>query len=116
MLKLKPNLPLDYTLCTMTVTAYRREGLTRRVIEGVHYEFTHRREVLTGRESLSREFLLVIPGQDPLAPGDKVVLGIGPENVSWEELNPARYPTLGVVKTVKPRYFQGKPCHTEAWG
>jgi len=100
----------------MTVTVYRREGQTRRVLEGVHYEFTDQQDIRQGSASHSRSFLLVIPGSDPVAPGDKVVLGIGPENPAWETLNTAQYPTLGVVKTVKPRYFLNRPCHTEARG
>ena len=114
MLKRKKTIPLDYSLCTMTVTVYRREGLNRRVLEGVHYEFTDRSHTDSGRSAHSRGFLLVIPGSDPIAPGDKVVLGIGPEGLPWEELNTATVPTLGVVNSVKPRYFGGKPCHTEA--
>jgi hypothetical protein len=114
MLKRKKIIPLDYSLCTMTVTVYRREGLTRRVLEGVHFEFTDRSHTESGRSSHSRGFLLVIPGSDPIAPGDKVVLGIGPEGLPWEALNTASMPTLGVVNSVKPRFFGGSLCHTEA--
>ena len=114
MLRRKHSIPLDYSLCAMTVTVYRREGLTRRVLEGVHYEFTDCLDTDSCRDSHSRRFLLVIPGFDPIAPGDKVLLGIGPENIQWEELNTAEIPTLGVVGSVKPRYLLGQPCHTEA--
>ena len=116
MLKLRKTIPLDYSLCAMTVTVYRREGQTRRVLEGVHYEFTDGEKTDSGRTHHSRNFLLVIPGSDGIAPGDKVLLGIGPENPTWESLNGAQLPTLGVVATVKPRYLYGRPCHTEARG
>ena len=116
MLKHRNHIPLDYSLCTMTVTVYHREGLTRRVLEGVHYEFTDRQTVTAGVAESSRAFLLVIPGEDPIAPGDRVVLGIGPELADWQALNVAVIPTLGVVETVKPRYFKGRLCHTEARG
>ena len=116
MLRPSSRIPLDYSLCTMTVTVYRREGLTREVLEGVHYEFTDELQILAGRAAASRSFLLVIPGVHGIAPGDKVVLGIGPAITRWEDLNPAQIPTLGVVKTVKPRFFRGVPCHVEARG
>ena len=115
MLKRRNLIPLDYSLCRMTVTVYGAGG-ERRVLSGVHYEFTDRVDTAMGIQSHSREFLLVIPGADPIAPGDKVVLGEGPEGLSWEAMNTASVPTLGVVQTVKPRYFMGKPCHTEARG
>lgn len=115
MLKHRDGIPLDYSLCAMTVTVYSPGG-TRRVLTGVHYEFTHRLDTAMGMDTHSRAFLLVIPGEDPIAPGDKAVLGEGPEDLSWEELNTAQVSTLGVVQTVKPRYFRGRLCHTEARG
>lgn len=106
------SIPLDYSLCTMTVTVLSPDG-TRRRLEGVHYEFTDTLETTQGRSHKGREFLLVIPGQDPIGVGDKVVLGDAPD-LPWDHLNPAQIPTLGVVRTVKPRFFRGTPCHTEA--
>ena len=116
MLKPISNVPLDYSLCNMTVTVYHREGLTRQVMENVHYEWTDRREVTGGVEQRSRGFLLVIPGDSPIYPGDKVLLGIGPEVTSWQALAVENTPTLGVVTSVQPRYYGGKLCHTEARG
>ena len=110
MLKRKKTIPLDYSLCTMTVTVYRREGLNRRVLEGVHYEFTDRSHTDSGRSAHSRGFLLVIPGSDPIAPGDKVAVGECPPVTAWHEADGM------VVRSVKPRYFYGSICHTEARG
>ena len=107
MLKHRKLIPLDYSLCRMTVTVYTKSG-TRRVLEGVHYEFTDELATAGGKGSADRAFLLVIPGQDPIAPGDKVVLGRA-EDAPWASLNTAQCPTLGIVKTVKPRYFLGRP-------
>ena len=115
MLKHRNLIPLDYSLCRMTVTVYDPSG-NRRVLEGVHYEHTREKTTAMGAEDKNTEFLLVIPGEDPIAPGDKVLPGIGPEGIPWEELNAPAYPGLGVVGTVKPRFFLGKPCHTEARG
>ena len=116
MLKPIQNVPLDYSLCNMTVTVYHREGLTRQVIENAHYEWTDRREVTGGIAEKSRSFLLVVPGQCRLQPGDKVLLGIGPEISRWEELLPETVASLGLITSVQPRYYGGKLCHTEARG
>jgi len=116
MLKFRDQIPLDYSLCTMTVTVYHREGLTRQVLEGVHYEFNDRWDTALGRTAAGREFLLVVPGGCDLRPGDKVALGLGPALTAWEALNSASVATLGVVKSVKPRYFRGRLCHTEIRG
>ena len=116
MLKRYCNVPLDFSLCQMTVTVYHREGLTRQVLEGVHYEFTSRREVVGGVSQVTRGFLLVIPGEYAVAPGDKVVLGIGPEVSRWDDLAVATHDTLGVITSVQRRYWKGKVCHTEARG
>ena len=115
MLKARKKVPLDYSLCRMTVTVYRRADGSRHVLKNVHYEFTDERTVTKGQAVRSRSFLLVIPGGWDMEPGDKVVLGEGPEDYDWQQLN-AAVPTLGVVVTVKPRYLNGKLCHTEARG
>jgi hypothetical protein len=107
MLKNTKTIPLDYALCTMTATVYHREGLTRRVLEGVYLEYADTLSVSGGMACRDRSLLLVIPGFDPIAPGDKVLPGIGPEVTCWEEL------TTGPVTSVKPRYFRGELCHME---
>ena len=114
MLRNRNLLPLDYSLCDMTVTVYGKSG--RRVLEGVHYEFTNTRQVDGAMAVHGREGLLVIPGEDPIGVGDVVVLGIGPEVIAREALNTADHPTAMVVKSVKPRFFRGRRCHTEARG
>ena len=116
MLRRLKNIPLDYSLCVMTVTVYHREGLTRHVIRNAHYEYTDQRTVETGMEDDSRSFLLVVPGKCDLRCGDKVVLGEGPEVTHWSELNVPSVQSLGVIASVKPRYFRGRLCHVEARG
>lgn len=112
MLKFKRAFPLDYSLCQMTVTVYDAYG-TARVLNGVHYEFTDSLEVEKGIGSHGRGFLLVIPGADPIAVGDRVLLGQGPEKPAF---NTAQTDTLGVAASVRPRYFRGRICHTEVRG
>ena len=116
MLRKMNQIPLDYSICCMTVTVYRREGLTRRVIKNAHYEFTDSRTVQGAVEDAQRQFLLVVPGDCPLRPGDKVVLGEHPGITCWEELDVPSVQTLGIIDSVKPRYFRGARCHTEARG
>ena len=116
MLKKRKNVPLDYSLCNSTVTVYRREGLTRWVLEGVHFEYTSRREVVDGVTKLSRGFLLVIPEDFGVNLGDMVMLGIGPELEDWDNLRLPQFSSLGVVTSVQRRYWRCKFCHTEARG
>ena len=111
MLKHRKNIPLDYSLCQDTVTVYHREGLTRRVVSGVHFEDTARRNLDTGRVTEETGFLLIIPGGDRLSPGDRVVLGEGPQITSWADT--AGFAT---VESVKHCRFRGQVCHTEVRG
>lgn len=110
MLRKNKNIPLDYSLCTMDVTVYRRESLTRHVLHGVHLESEGALTQPGPMARLQRKFLLVIPGAFPIAPGDKVLPGIGPEMWQWEDLDG------GTVQSVKQRFFMGTPCHVEARG
>lgn len=115
MLKHRKVVPLDYSLCCMTVTVYRQADGSRHVIQNTHFEITDQRSVELGKARRSRSFLLVIPGFWDIRPGDKVVVGKGPEGMSWAQLNGA-VDGLVVVGSVRPRYFDGKICHMEARG
>lgn len=110
MLRLRGGLPFDKRLYADTVTVYHREGLTRRVLQGVHFEQNRLRDTAAGITQDREEFLLVVPFPCHLAPGDKVIDGIGPEPGDWGKLQAA------VIRSVKPRYLLGKFCHTEARG
>ena len=115
MLRHRKVLPLDYSLCCMTVTVYKQADRSRHVIHNTHFEINDQRSVEMGKARRSRSFLLVIPGAWDIRPGDKVILGEGPEAVGWEQLTGAME-GLVVVGSVKPRYFGGKICHMEARG
>ena len=116
MLKRRKNLPLDYSLCTQTVTVYREKDMLRQVLEGVYYEHTQRLEDVGGVTRIDRGFLLIIPGDWPICPGDVVIQGIGPEISGWEDLKAAGQPGMGRVASALPRYYKGRVCHTEARG
>ena len=123
MLSVRRRPPLDYSKCCQTVTVYRQEApgqYSRQVFPRAFLEL--KRQVETGKTGSAGEssFLLVIPGEEiPVKPGDKVLLGEGPEITTreeWAALIPARVPGLVVVGYVEPKYWQGKLCHTEAGG
>ena len=115
--------PVDYRLCNQTVTIYHKDGetYTRRVIkEGA---FLDMRKVQSVDKTGSHEangFLLVIPGASvPVAVGDKVLHGEGPEiatREAWAAAIPSKMAGLVVVKYVDPKYWHGQVVHTEAGG
>lgn len=58
-------------------------------------------------------------GRFTLAPGDKVLLGVGPEvatREAWAALRPAGEHGLVVIKDVDPKYWRGRVCHVEGGG
>ena len=115
MLKHRKTVPLDYSICRMTVTVYTAADGGRHILNNVHYEITDQRIAEHGIVRIRRSFLLVIPGVWDIRPGDKVVLGEGPEGLSWDQLD-GQIDTLAVAGSVKPRYFNGKICHMEVRG
>ena len=116
--------PLDYRLCDQTVTLYHWDGaeaVTRRVVEkGAFLDFKKVQDVSRTGSSEVNSFLLVIPcSESPVAVGDKVLLGEGPEvtgRAGWSSFIPAKVPGLAVVKYVDPKYWKGRMVHVEAGG
>lgn len=114
----------DYRLCDQTVTIYHWDGkdsYTRRVIEkGAFLDFKNTQNVDKTGSTEVNSFLLVIPGAEvPVAVGDKVMLGEGPEvadQKSWASFIPSKVPGLVVVEYVDPKYWHGQVVHTEAGG
>lgn len=124
MLMLRPTCPVDYRLCSQTVTIYHWDGkdtYTRKVVKrGAFLDFKKVQSVDKTGSTETNSFLLVIPGEVVLvAVGDKVLLGEGPEvadRAAWSALIPAKVPGLVVVKYVDPKYWRGCVVHTEAGG
>ena len=104
MFRKRGAMPFDFALCTMTVTVYHREGLTRQVLDGVHFEWTGERSVSGGIMADNKSFLLVVPYDCDLGLGDRICLGEGDEM------------PMCVVRSIKRRYFLGDFCHIEARG
>lgn len=110
--------PLDYSLCDQTVTLYRyRDGaVERQVAENAWYSYQTAQvtDALGTRQETA--FQLILPGDAALLPGDRVYDGIGPEITEreWAGFLPVCTPGLSQVQYVKPCYWQGQLCHTEA--
>ena len=104
--------PFDYSLCDQTVTVYR--GQWRQVAENCHLS----RQLSTPTEnygkSEEKKFLLIIPGDFPLQPGDRIYDGIGPTEVDWNTFIPALVPELYEVSFAKPCFWDGEVAHWEA--
>lgn len=103
---------LTYPMCDRTVTVYRRVGdaVERRVLEGCFYRY----QDTVGEEQFVRKFLLIWPGQEAIRPGDRVLDGVGPETVCWEEFLPVNVPGLAEAAYAAPWYWEGKISHWEA--
>ena len=58
------------------------------------------------------------PAKPVVAPGDRVLAGVGPEVDwdGWETFVPETTPGLCCVQYVHPKYLAGTPCHLEAGG
>ncbi len=116
--------PLDYRLCDQTVTLYHwdgREAASRQVIEkGAFLDFKKVQDVSKTGSGEVNGFLLVIPcGESPVAVGDKVLLGAGPEigpAAEWRRFIPSKVSGLVVVKYIDPKYWKGRMVHVEAGG
>ena len=107
---------MDYSLCDETVTHYRRaaKGITRQVLENVRLI----RQTATPTESYGKskekKFLLIIPGDFPLLPGDRIFAGVGPDVTDWENFVPASVDDLYEISFTKPCYWDGELIHWEA--
>lgn len=122
MLMRKNACPLDYRMCSQTVTVYHKDGdaYTRTVYHNAFLDFRKNQTVDKTGSKESNSFLLVLPcGCQTVFVGDKVLLGEGPEiatREAWAALIPAKTPNCVVVKYVDPKYWDGRMVHMEAGG
>lgn len=113
--------PLDYSLCTQTVTVYRKQADTvlRQVVENCYLRLEQQREVDALGCHREKAFLLIVPGDiQRVFAGDRVMEGIGPEVTSeqWHRFIPALVDGLVEASYATPFCWEGKICHVEAGG
>ena len=107
--------PFDYSLCDQTVTVYRKDGeITRTVLQGACLQAQTAQPAENYGKSLEKTFRLIIPGDFPLQPGDRVYRGVGPLEVDWQLFVPALVHRLYECSFVKPCFWQGRVTHWEA--
>ena len=109
--------PLDYSLCNQTVTFYRRNGgeIIRKVADNCHLSCKYREATESYGKSMEKKFLLIIPaGSVAPQPGDRIYIGVGPEEVVWEQFLPALVPEVYEISFVMPCYWEGEIVHWEA--
>lgn len=103
-------------LCHQTVTVYRRVGeqITRQVISDCYYDWKVIQKTDLGGVRQETVFLLILPPDLTVEPGDRIYDGIGPEKVDWNTFLPNRVPGLSQAAWVKPCYAGASLHHTEA--
>lgn len=124
-----PETALRYPLCRQTVTLYhleeQAEKVSRTVLQGVFFDLRRRRTTTEAGRQEAEAFLLIVPQAAArwgeaytLAPGDRVLAGVGPEVDwnGWETFVPETTPGLCCVQYVHPKYLAGTPSHLEAGG
>lgn len=120
----KSACPVNYSLCTQTVTVYHKEKDTDRYTRKVYDRaFLDHKKTQTTDRTGSKEansFLLVIPGDaQSVFVNDKVYDGIGPEiadREAWASFIPVKVPGLVVVSYADVKKWNGAIVHTEAGG
>lgn len=105
--------PFDYSLCDQTVTLYRETG-ERWVIPNAYLSAKITTPTEPYGKSMEKKFLLIIPGDFPLQPGDRIYAGFGPEETDWKSFVPAAVPALFEAGFVKPCFWEGVITHWEA--
>lgn len=114
-------------LCNQTVTVYRKTEdkespkIQREVHKRAFLDFKKTLSVDKLGATEATSFLLIVPGNtQTVFPGDKVLLGEGPEEIqldAWaKEFIPAKVSGLVVVKYADPKYWNNEIVHTEAGG
>lgn len=136
--KRKDACPVDYRMCSQTVTVYHYEDgkITRTEYPRAFLDFRKNQTVDKTGSREANSFLLVIPcprevnSNDPMwvaylrhsnkliSVGDKVMKGVGPKVTpeEWAAFIPAKVPGLVVVKYVDPKYWGDRMVHVEAGG
>lgn len=113
------NCPLDYSLCTQTVTVYRKQDgyIEKQVLDGCAFSMQLQQSVYPDGERRSTAFSLIVPGSvRQIYPGDRILEGIGPDiqPEQWDTFLPVSVPGLCQVSFVRTCYWGQEICHIEA--
>ena len=97
----------------MIVTVYRKDGTVVRL----NAHFTVKKGLETDRWGTSQKdrFNCIVMGSADLRPGDRILMGAGPETVDWESFVPELAGCYR-VEYVQPFFWQGQVHHVEAGG
>ena len=68
---------------------------------------------MTGKSRL-KKFLLIIPGNADVRPGDRIYDGVGPEEIQWQTFLPDLDSRVYEIGSVKPYLWEGEVCHVRA--
>lgn len=90
-----------YGLCKDTVTVFR-DG-EKILLSNCYFQETQVQNKSNTGTWGQRDFLLIVPGDRPIYPGDRVCRG------SEEE-------AMGIIRKVIPYFSDGKLCHREGRG
>jgi len=98
-------------LLRQTVTLYRRErgGISRILYEKAHLQVQASLVTDPMGSYPEKRFLLILPQDADVRPGDRVVAGEGPADIPWDRLGDAC-----PVRRVELCHLEGKPHHVEA--
>ena len=99
-----------------TATIYREnDGEVERVVaENCHIEMKVEKKNTIAGSVEQRSCSFVFPGDVEVFPGDRVVAGIGPEDLSWQQVCQDQVPGITEMAYTKPCFLHGKLHHTEA--
>ena len=107
-----------YSLCRDTVTLYRLCGdeVRRWALDNCFLQMGEKLVEDSYSPQLQRNFLLIVPPEQQVLPGDRVIDGPGPQVglAQWDGFIPANVPGLCLVQYVQRYYVLGSHSHTEA--
>lgn len=109
--------PMDYHLCNQTVTVYRKaqDTVCRQVIPNAYFAAEQGVSHTNLGQDKKRSFLLIVPGpQVQIFVGDRVLPGVGPQDVDWNTFVPSQVEDLVEVGRTRHYRWDGKICHVEA--
>lgn len=100
------------SLLNQQVTVYRQsqEGICRSYWENAHLQVARKLVTDDMGRYIQQDFLLILPPEADVRPGDRVVAGCAPQIQAWAQLGSDALQ----VQRVELCYLDGKAHHVEA--